>query len=178
MAVVAATALVLSLYRPILFLALVAVFSFYAAFAAYRVLGQKAAVRGDSRVTAADWAAATITFSTSLALAACGVLRPALVQGLGIPAVIFGLIGMRLGAKDMWRFTHPPKEKMFWWYEHLQGMMASYIAAWTAFLVVTVGRFVHAWWLWIVPTVIGVPAITLTTIYYKKKFLPKAKAAA
>jgi uncharacterized membrane protein len=178
MAVVAATALVLSLYRPILFLALVAVFSFYAAFAAYRVLGQKSAARADVKVAALDWAAAAVTFSTSLALAACGVLRPAVVQGLGIPAVIFGLIGMRLGAKDMWRFTHPSKEKMFWWYEHLQGMMASYIAAWTAFLVVTVGRFVHAWWLWIVPTVIGVPAITLTTIYYKKKFLPKAKAAA
>jgi CHASE2 domain-containing sensor protein len=78
----------------------------------------------------------------------------------------------------MWRFAHPPKEKMFWWYEHLQGMMASYIAAWTAFLVVTVGRFVHAWWLWIVPTAIGVPAITLTTVYYKRKFLPKQKVAA
>jgi CHASE2 domain-containing sensor protein len=57
-------------------------------------------------------------------------------------------------------------------------MMASYIAAWTAFLVVTVGQFVHAWWLWIVPTAIGVPAIALTTAYYKKKFLPKAKVAA
>jgi uncharacterized membrane protein len=178
MVVVAATALVLSLYRPILFLALVAVFSFYAAFSAYRVLGQKAAVKGEAHVAAADWAAAAITFTTSLGLAACGLLRPALVQGLGIPAVIFGLIGMRLGAKDMWRFIHPPKEKLFWWYEHLQGMMASYIAAWTAFLVVTVGQFVHAWWLWIVPTAIGVPAITLTTAYYKRKFLPKVKMAA
>jgi uncharacterized membrane protein len=175
MAVVAGTALVLSLYRPILFLTLVAVFSFYAAFAAYRVLAQKDAVKGEAHVTAGDWAAAAVTFTTSLALAACGLLRPALVQGLGIPAVIFGLIGMRLGAGDMWRFTHPPKEKMFWWYEHLQGMMASYIAAWTAFLVVTVGRFVHAWWLWIVPTAIGVPAIALTTAYYKKKFLPRAE---
>src|SRR2546430_7876027 len=49
MAVVAATALVLSLYRPILFLALVAVFSFYNSFAAYRVLGQKGTVQGNSR---------------------------------------------------------------------------------------------------------------------------------
>jgi uncharacterized membrane protein len=178
MALVAATALVLSIYRPILFLALVAVFSFYSAFAAYRVLGQKGAVRGESVVTAGDWIAAAITFTTSLALAVCGLLRPALVSGLGIPAMVFGLIGMRLGAGDMWRFTHPPKEKMYWWYEHLQGMMASYIAAWTAFLVVTVGQFVHAWWLWIVPTAIGVPAISLTTVYYKKQFLPKAKMVA
>jgi uncharacterized membrane protein len=178
MAVVAATALVLSLYRPILFLALVAVFSFYAAFAAYRVLGQKGAVRGERVVSIADWMAASITFVASLALAVCGLLRPALVQGLGIPAAIFGVIGMQLSAKDMWRYTHPPREKMFWWYAHLQGMMVSYIAAWTAFLVVTVGQFVHAWWLWIVPTAIGVPAISLTTAYYKRKFLPKAKVAA
>ena len=177
MAVVASTALVLSIYRPILFLALVAIFSFYAAFSAYRVLGQKGAVRGEARVAAADWAAAVITFTTSLALAACGLLRPALVQGLGIPAIIFGVLGMRLGWKDIWRFTHPPKEKMFWWYEHLQGMMASYIAAWTAFLVVTVGQYVHAWWLWIVPTVIGVPAIALTSAYCKRKFAPKVKLA-
>lgn len=178
MAVVASTALLLALYRPILFLALVAVFSFYCSFGAYRVLGQKGAVHGEARVTAMDWAAAAITFACSLALAACGLMRPALVGGLGIPAIIFGLIGMQLGAKDMWRFMHPPKEKMFWWYEHLQGMIASYIAAWTAFLVTTVGRFVHAWWLWILPTAIGAPAITLTTIYYKKKFLPKVKTAA
>jgi len=44
MAIVAFTALVMSAYRPILFLALVAIFSFYAAFTAYRVLGQKAAL--------------------------------------------------------------------------------------------------------------------------------------
>ena len=178
MAVVAATAIALSIYRPILSLALVAVFSFYAAFAAYRVLGQKGTARGEPRIEAIDWAAATITFATSLGLAGCGLLRPALVQNLGIPAVIFGALGMRLGAGDLWRFMHPPKETMFWWYEHLQGMMASYIAAWTAFLVTTVGRFVHAWWLWIVPTAIGVPAIALTSAYYHRKFAAKVKAAA
>jgi hypothetical protein len=39
MGVVAATALPMSLYRPVLFLAMVAVFSFYVTFAGYRVLG-------------------------------------------------------------------------------------------------------------------------------------------
>ena len=38
---VAATALPMALFRPILFLALVAVFSFYAAFSGYRVLKLK-----------------------------------------------------------------------------------------------------------------------------------------
>src|SRR5882724_6030705 len=41
MGVVAATALPMALYRPVLFLALVAVFSFYACFSAWRVLALK-----------------------------------------------------------------------------------------------------------------------------------------
>ena len=41
MAGVASTALILSIVLPILFLALVAVFSFYAAFSAYRILSLK-----------------------------------------------------------------------------------------------------------------------------------------
>jgi hypothetical protein len=32
---------------------------------------------------------------------------------------------------------------MFWWYEHLQGMLGSYIAAWTAFVVIAVDPQVH-----------------------------------
>jgi hypothetical protein len=44
-----------------------------------------------------------------------------LVQNLAIPAIVFGLIGMRIASTAMWNFTHPPKTKMFWWYAHLQG---------------------------------------------------------
>ena len=178
MAVVASTAIVLALYRPVLFLALVAVFSFYAAFAAYRVLFHKNLPRGE-KVTWPDWGAAIFTFTCSLTLALLGLLKPRLVQNLAIPAVVFGIIGMRLAAKSIWRFLHPPKEKMFWWYEHLGNMLASYIAAWTAFTVVTIGRFVHGGWvIWVLPTAIGVPAIALTTAYYKRKFAPRKKQGA
>ncbi len=177
MAVVALSAVILSAYRPILFLALVAIFSFYAAFLAYRVLSQKSTARGGHVKDPLDWSAAALTFLASLALMLCGLLRPAWIQHLPIPAIIFGLLGMRLSGSQIWRFLHPPKDKMFWWFEHLQGMIGSYIAAWTAFLVVTVGQYVHAWWLWIVPTAIGAPAIAVTTAYYKRKFAPRAKAA-
>jgi len=54
MAVVAFTAIVMAIYRPVLFLALVAIFSFYSAFAGYRVLGQKAAYKGEKTATALD----------------------------------------------------------------------------------------------------------------------------
>lgn len=178
MAVVAVTALVMALYLPILFLALVAVFSFYSAFAGYRVLGQKAADKGEKVVTGLDWFAAGFTFIASAALAFFGAVRPELVQQLGIPAMVFGGIGMWIAGSTAWRFRHRPKEKMFWWYSHLAGMLGSYIAAWTAFSVVTIGPLLHgAWWIWVVPSGIGVPAIALTTAYYRKKFTPKAKLA-
>jgi hypothetical protein len=178
MAVVASTAVVLALYRPVLFLALVAVFSFYAAFSAYRVLFHKNLPRGE-KVTWPDWGAAIFTFASSFALALLGLVKPALVQNLAIPSVVFGIIGMWLAGKSMWQFLRPPREKMFWWYEHLGNMLGSYIAAWTAFSVVTIGRFVHGGWLiWVMPTAIGVPAISLTTAYYKRKFAPRKKTGA
>jgi uncharacterized membrane protein len=177
MAVVGSTAIVLALYRPVLFLALVAVFSFYAAFAAYRVLFHKNLPRGQ-KVTWPDWVAAIFTFASSLALALLGVFKPVLVQNLGIPSIVFGFIGMWLAGKSIWQFLRPPKEKMFWWYEHLGNMLGSYIAAWTAFSVVTIGRYVHGGWvIWVLPTAIGAPAIALTTAYYKKKFAPRNKLA-
>src|SRR6202789_4702457 len=88
MAVVGSTALVLALYRPILFLALVAVFSFYAAFSAYRVLFHKNLPRGE-KVTWPDWAAAIFTFASSLALALLGVFKSGVGRDLGSTAGVF-----------------------------------------------------------------------------------------
>lgn len=177
MAVVAATALVMSAYRPILFLALVAIFSFYTAFDAYRVLGQKQAAKGVRVARAADWIAAGLTMAASVALGVIGAVHPSWVGGLGIPAMVFGLIGVRFSGGAMWRFTHPPSEKMFWWYTHLGGMLGSYIAAWTAFCVVTIGPLLHhAWWIWVTPTAVGVPATIVTTAYYRRKFSPRPSA--
>jgi hypothetical protein len=102
------------------------------------------------------------------------------VQGMGIVSIVFGFIGMQAAAAEMWKFVRKPKEKMFWWYTHLGNMIGSYIAAWTAFSVTTLSNIFHhagmILWLW--PTIVGVPAIALTTAYYKRKFAPRAKAAA
>ena len=179
MAVVAVTAIVMSIYRPVLFLGLVAIFSFYSAFVGYRVLGQKAAYKGEKTATTLDWFAAGFTFVASFLLAFLGATKPVLVQNLGIPAMVFGGVGMWIAGTAAWRLTHRPKEKMFWWYAHLSGMIGSYIAAWTAFSVVTIGPLLHgAWWIWIVPTAIGVPAIVMTRAYYHKKFTPRPKSNA
>jgi uncharacterized membrane protein len=174
MAVVTSTALLLAIWRPILFLALVAIFSFYSAFRGYRVLGQKDRVRGGT-VKALDWLAAGLTAAASLGLAVLGALRPAMVSHLGIPAMVFGCLGLWIVWGDVRSFQRPPREKMFWWYGHLQGMIGSYIAAWTAFSVVTIGPLLHgAWWIWVLPSAIGVPSIFATTAYYQRKFGPRA----
>lgn len=171
MAGVASTALIMAVWRPILFLALVAIFSFYMAFGAYRVLGQRGAWKEQAVVRALDWAAAILCFGASAALVLLGAFRPTLIQSLRIPAIVFGLLGIRISARAMWRFTHTPAEKVFWWYAHLQGMIGSYIAAWTAFCLVTLGPLLHdTRWLWLAPISVGLPAILVTTAYYRQKF--------
>ena len=174
---VAATALPMALYRPVLFLALVAVFSFYLAFSGYRVLRLKELARGGS-AKPVDWIAALVTFAASAALALLAIVRPHAVQNMSYVAVIFGLVGMRAAGEQMWSFVRKPKDKMFWWYTHLGGFVGSYIAAWSAFSVVTLPPLLgNQFWLWIWPTAIGTPAIAVMTGYYKRKFAPRARLA-
>jgi hypothetical protein len=186
MAGVAATALALSFALPIFFLAMVAVFSFYSAYAAYRILYLKDLYEG-GRPKLYDWIAAGITVASSLLLFLMGFVRPVLMgvgvlriagQTVSIVSIVFGLIGMRMGLGSLYGFLKPSPEKMAWWFVHLQGMIGSYIAAMTAFSAVNLGRwFGAAWWVWLWPTMVGVPAISIWTAYYKKKFAPKPKTA-
>ena len=187
MAGVAVTALTLSFALPIFFLAMVAVFSFYASFAAYRVLYLKDLPKG-GRPRPIDWFAAILTFCSSFLLFLMGFLKPYVMHvgvihiagyPVSIVSVVFGILGMRLAQNSLADFLRPPREKMFWWFTHLRGMIASYIAAMTAFSAVNLGHwFGPAWWVWLWPTILGVPAIALWTRYYKKKFTPKPKQAA
>jgi len=176
---VAITALILSLALPIFFLAMVAVFSFYSAYSAYRILYLKDLYKG-GRPKPYDWAAAIITVLSSTLLFLMGFLAPHLMRvgviqvaghPISIVSIVFGFIGIQSGARSIKRFLSPPVDRTFWWFDHLQGMIASYIAAMTAFSAVNLGRwFGAAWWVWLWPTILGVPAIALWTTYYKKKF--------
>jgi hypothetical protein len=185
MAGVAVTALILSFALPVFFLAMVAVFSFYSAFAGYRVLSLKDMHAG-ARPKAVDWLAAVITMLSSFLLFLMGFLKPQLMgvgviqvagHAVSIVSVVFGVIGMSMGLGSIAEFLKPPKEKMFWWFDHMQGMIGSYIAALTAFSAVNLTRwFGAAWWVWLWPTIIGAPAIAVWTTYYKKQFSAKPKA--
>jgi hypothetical protein len=141
------------------------------------VLRLKELVRGGS-ATPIDWIAAVICFGASGCLVGFGAFHPAWVQHMGIVSIVFGLIGIRAAVAEMWRFVKKPTEKMFWWYSHLGNFIGSYIAAWSAFSVVTLGPMLgNRWYVWLWPTMIGVPAIFVTTAYYKRKFAPRMEVA-
>ena len=172
MAMVAATAMVMAVYRPIIFLALLAVFSFYFAFRGYRSILLK---RGAETM---DWVAALSSLVGSLGLLVLGIYPFAGVR-LPAPAVsiAFGMVGVVIAGSDIWKFLRPPVDRNNWWYSHMAGMLASYIATLSAFSVVNF-RFlpIAVRWLW--PTVLGTPAIFIWIAYYRRRFARKGNRAA
>src|ERR1700691_3057497 len=109
---VAVTALILSFALPVFFLAMVAVFSFYSAFAAYRILYLKDMYKG-ARPKAWDWLAAVVTLLSSLLLFLMGFPRPELMgvgvirmggHAISIVSIVFGIIGMRMGLGSIYGF--------------------------------------------------------------------------
>ena len=165
MAVVAATAVVMSLIRSGLFFLLVALFSFYLAFTGYRVLYRKTARQHAGN---ADWLAVTVMLAGSVTLIAYGIYLT-LTSSFGTVAIVFGAIGIFLAVADARTFLNQPKDKQAWWYTHMTRMLGAYIATVTAFSVVNF-QFLPpvARWLW--ATVVGTLGIVIWTRYYKKKF--------
>lgn len=164
MAAVAATAMAMALYRPIIFLALIAVFSFYFAFRGYRSILRK---RGAGTI---DWIAAATSLAGSLGLLLLGI-HP--LAGVPLPApavsIAFGALGILIAGSDIWKFLRPPSDRNDWWYSHMAGMLASYIATLSAFSAVNFHFLpVVVRWLW--PSVLGTPAIFIWIAYYKRRF--------
>jgi uncharacterized membrane protein len=172
MAVVAATALVLSVYRPVVFLALVAVFSFYMAFTGYRVLFRQRPEQGE-KARMMDWVGAVLMLGTGVLLILLGGVKPTpLWARLSLVAIAFGITGIFFGLRDIQSFLRRPKDKNFWWYHHMGGMIGSYIAAVSAFSVINL-RFLPAVVRWLWPLAIGVPVILIWIRYYRQKFNSK-----
>ncbi len=168
MAGVALTAVLLSLYRPNLFLLLLAVFSFYQAFSGYRVLSRKLPHQGQ-RATPLDWSAAALTLAGSAALVVYGLVGWRSGSTLLIVPVIFGALGIVLAGQDVQSFLRPPTAKHAWWFGHMGKMLGAYIATVSAFSVVNFA-FLPPLIRWLWPTAIGVPGIFIWISYYRRKF--------
>ncbi len=168
MAVVALTAVLLSLYRPNLFLLLLAVFSFYLALSGYRVLSRKFARAGE-RATTLDWSATALTSAASAGLVVYGLAGLGSGSSFAIVPIAFGVLGSVLAGRDAHRFLRPPADKHAWWFIHMGNMLGAYIATVSAFSAVNF-TFLPPIVRWLWPTVIGVPGISIWIAYYRVKF--------
>ena len=101
--------------------------------------------------------------------------------------ILLGLspVGLVTGAGMLRLMRRPGARRMGWFYSHLGSMLGGGIAFHTAFAVFGAQRL-WAYDLagplavvpWLLPTVIGIPAIILWTRYYRRKFEPPAPAEA
>jgi hypothetical protein len=118
----------------------------------------------------------SLGLNAAVLLAAIFVLWRGVMQRNG---VFLGMspVGFIVAGGNLGYLLRGPQSKMGWWYEHLASMVATGIAGYTAFIVFGGSRIfpvlAHSRFyvlFWVMPTLIGVPAIFLTVAYYKRKF--------
>ena len=153
MAVVFLTALPMTAIRPNLFLALVAVFSFYLA-----LTGWLRARNRSGQPTPVEWIAAGAMLLTAVAMVIRGIVVLASGHSMGTVLLAFGGIGGWLAASDLTSLRGRHYTGTARIVAHLTRMMSGTIAAVTAFTVVNV-RFEPAFVVWLAPTVLLTPVI-------------------
>lgn len=91
--------------------------------------------------------------------------------------VMLGIVGVFGTWSDLRYILRPRPSPMAWWYAHMEAMLGVGIAFHTAFAVFGANRLFSldlpgAWKLvpWILPSAIGIPATSLWTRSYRRKF--------
>lgn len=164
----------------------------FALFLGYLGVVTFAMVRHAVRVveTRKEPAALRTPFHEALAWASiagsAAVVAFALAAWSDVSPTLLGLspIGLFAG-RGMLRLMRSPGARMAWFYSHLGFMLGGGIAFHTAFAVFGVQQL-WAWDAagplavvpWILPTVVGIPAIVAWIRYYRRKFNPPAATAA
>ncbi len=160
MVTVALTALMLTALLPLttgrLFLTGIAFLSFYLSFTGWRVASRRG--RNLSDIPPADRALALATVVVGLLMGGAGIYWHALLFGF------FGGLILLFAGRDVYTAFRPvPTGKPEpWIFRHISRMGGSYIATFTAFLVVNLGHWLPATapgWLdtagWIAPSIVG-----------------------
>lgn len=172
---VAITAIFLSAVRPNLFLLFISLFSFYLTWSGYRAIRWKnKPLPNDIQIF--NKLLVPLFFLTGIVMVALslatlsGIVQYQLLQQSSIVLLVFGMIFAILTARDLsLRIGWISRSKFQWMFDHIQGMLAAYIATFTAFLVVNV-TFLPMVVVWLTPTVIGTPLIAYWVRKYKQKF--------
>jgi hypothetical protein len=118
----------------------------------------------------------TLSLNVVVAVGGLAVFVLGIVNHSG-PLIGLSPIGPLIGVGNLRYLLHGPQTRMHWWYEHLGSMIGTGIAGYTAFLVFggsrllpSVARSRFYTISWVLPTLIGVPAIFATVAYYRRKF--------
>ena len=164
----------------------------FALFLGYLGVVTFATVRHAIRVVATRRSPETLRTPFHEALAWASMAGSAAVIGFalgvwsGVSPVLLGLspIGLFTGRGMLRLMRNPGGQRMGWFYSHLGSMLGGGIAFHTAFIVFGAQQL-WAYELagalavvpWILPTVIGIPAIVVWTRHYRRKFDPTASAA-
>ena len=177
MIAVAVTALLLCVLQPFklmrLFLAGIAVFSFYLTMTGWRATKQK-----NGHITPFDRSLTYVTLAVSVMMISYGVYLLVANGASFFPIVFafFGVLTFVFAQKDARQFGQP-MEKMHWFFQHITRMGGAYIATFTAAIVTNIDRIAPAGspdWiatlLWIAPSLIGGLLIGRTVRYYIIKF--------
>lgn len=178
------SAFILLTYRFNIFLLGVTIISLYGALFGYRVLYRKRPENGQGPIWF-DWFLTIITlfagimliiwsiaafFGTTLAGPPLGNDAPLIIILLPLA---FGSMITSSTIHDLYRLVRPVQDKNWWWYDHMNAMLGSYIGLTTALMVQQVGPRLPeniAWLVWILPGILGSVGISKWIGYYRRKF--------
>ncbi len=165
----------------------------FALFLGYLGLATFATVRHAIRVVETRKSPETLRTPFHKALAWASVAGSAVVIAFAlgvwtdVSPILLGLspVGLVTGSGMLRLMRRPGARRMGWFYSHLGSMLGGGIAFHTAFAVFGAQRL-WAYDLagplavvpWLLPTAVGIPAIVVWTLYYRRKFEPPATAAA
>ena len=155
------TAIPMSIINSNTFLFLIAIFSFYLAFAGMRFAKNRKGI-----ATTIDWIAVSLMILSGLGMWALATTYFISDNSQYITLLVFGFIALALGYGDYRSHKNKAATGKKRIAKHLTNMMAGTIAVITAVLVVNV-NIEPIWIWWVLPTVVITPII----FYWNKKTL-------
>lgn len=190
MVVVNSLALWLLIWRFNLFLFGITVLTLYNVVTGYRALQRKRR-RASDQPSWLDWGLTGSALVVGIGLLLWGIatllnLTVTFIPSGGSMGVLLGLLPLLFGVAilqsvltDLRLFHTAPVDHNWWWYYHMERMVASYIGLLTALMVQQVGPHMpdaYAWLAWVAPTLIGSPLLSRWIVYYRNQFEGKRRA--
>ena len=153
MAAIFFTAVPMSIVSSNIFLFLIAIFSFYLAFAGMRFARNRKGI-----ATTLDWIAVSLMILSGLGMLILSAIFFTNDNFQYIVLLVFGFLAIRLGYADLMSYTNNTSTGKARISKHLTNMMGGTIAVITAVLVIN-PPFEPEWVWWVLPTVLITPVI-------------------